>query len=264
MKTRHWFGLAFAVAASAVAVYGQQHEWQRMLQASGAEQTALIKSYLQAGMPPSDDFGVLIRSRPEVSLPLVEQKIEEVLRSPSSPDNFIDKSVDPQKFVNLASMAIMGVGNVQSLKEISKLMKIDEKRFGHLVEYTMTAAEVRGNPFTVAYQGFEIGDPAIDSRIAAWAEKELLLLPQPPPKDYSRVPGGELLRQMDAHTLELEIKENRTAWAEAMVGKYGGVPSEAQWRGDPIVSRLRPDQADSLHDDMIRRTVEIAEKRAKR
>jgi hypothetical protein len=254
------------MATLTIPAHGQQ-EWRRMLQASEAEQTAWIESDLDRGMPTVDPdasvLTVLIRSKSEITLPLIERKIEEVLRSPSSPDNFTDKSVDPQRFIALAAVAIREAGNVESLKELGKLMKIDERRFGFLVEQTFAEARDRGNPFSVAYQGFDIGDPALDSRIAAWAERELLLLPPPPPKDYSRVPNSELFRQLDIAGREAMINEARTLWAEAMVDKYGGVPTEAQWRSDPIVSHLKPSETDPVHDDMIRRTSEAVEKRAK-
>ena len=155
-------------------------------------------------------------------------------------------------------------GNSQSLEEARKLIRIDEKRFGYLVERILGQARDFRNPFTAGYEGFDIGDPAIDSRIAAWAERGLLLLPPPPPKDYSRVPGGELLRLSDVYARESMIREARTRWAEAMVDKYGGVPSEAQWRNDPIVSRLQSAHADSVHDSMIRMASELVEKRGQK
>lgn len=239
-----------------------------MLQASEAEQTAWIKWDLEQGMPTVDPnggiIGMLILNRSEITLPLIEQKIEQVFRSPSSPDNFTNKSVDPQRFIGLAATAIAEAGNVQSLKELSKLIKIDEKRFGFLVDNTLVTARGYRNPFAVAYQGFEIGDPAIDFRIASWAEKELLLLPPPPPRDYSRVPDGERFRQLDIAAREAMIRQVQTLWAEAMVDKYGGVPTEAQWRADPIVSRLKPSETEPVHDEMIRRTAEVVEKRAQR
>jgi hypothetical protein len=37
-----------------------------------------------------------------------------------------------------------------------------------LVRNTLLAAQNLRNPFTIAYRGFEIGDPAVDKRIAAW------------------------------------------------------------------------------------------------
>jgi hypothetical protein len=233
----------------------QSEPLRRLLQASEAEQVAWINSYLRAGMPPSDEFGPLAGSKPDIVLPLLERKIEEVLRSPSSPDNFNDRSVDPQRFVALAASAIVYRGNVQSLRQASKLIKLDEKRFGYLVDRTLWQARDFGNPFAVAYEGFEIGDPAIDSRIAAWVEVQLAEK-RPPQRNFGpRIPEP---------VPEGEIRKVRTWWAEAMVDKYGGVPSEAQWRSDPIVSRLKPSETDPVHDEMIRRTVEIVEKRAKR
>jgi len=248
-------GLAFASLPYSTLGQETAADLRRMRNASAAEQASWINAHLSAGMPPSEIFGDLILNKSEVTLPLIEQKIEQVLRSPSSPDNFIDKSVDPQKFVDLAGLAIIEAGDGHSLREVSKLIKIDEKRFGHLVDRTLIEARSYRNPFIVAYQGLEIGDPAVESRIVSWAKLQLDLLDNKPLQRTPGPPEQEAVR-------EYEDQKNRTWWAEAMVNKYGGVPSEAQWRSDPIVSRLKPAHADSVHDSMIRMASEVVEKRA--
>jgi hypothetical protein len=259
MHTKRCLRGALILVACTAAVDGQRQEWRRMLDASVAEQTAWIKSYLGRGMPVLDPdssvITMLILNKPDVALPLIEQKIEKVLQSASSPDNFTDKSIDPQKFVDLAAIAIMEAGDGQSLKEIGKLIKLDEKRFGYLIERTLIQATSYRNPFVVAYQGLDIGDPAIDSRIIAWAKLQLDLLDNKPLQRTPGPPDQEAVR-------EYENEKARTWWAEAMVNKYGGVPSEAQWRSDPIVSRLKANHADSVHDPMIRLASGIVEKRA--
>jgi hypothetical protein len=60
------------------------------------------------------------------------------------------------------------------LSESSKLLKIDGQRFDLPVERTMMNAISWGNPFTVAYRGFEIGDPEVDKRIVVWADLVLV------------------------------------------------------------------------------------------
>ena len=224
---------------------GQDQPWRRLLKASEAEQTAWIKAHLRAGMPPSESFGDLILNRSSVTLPLVEQKIEEVLRSPSPLDCFDDKSVDPQKFVDIAALAITEAGDVQSLKEVGKLIKIDEKRFGWLVGKTLLTARTYRNPFTVAYGGYELGDAAIESRIAPWFESQ-----------FSQAEA--ILR--DAHT-DFDVRQQKRWWAEALVEKYRGVPTERQWLADPLASRLSQVRAAGLHDDVIRLSTEAVRKR---
>jgi hypothetical protein len=115
-----------------------------------------------------EPLGVLIRTRGSLVLPMMERKIEEVLKSSSPLDCFTDKTVDPQRFVDLAASNIAHAGDEYALKEVSKLIALDEKRFDLLVRNTLLAAENRRNPFAVAYRGFEIGDPAVDKRIVAW------------------------------------------------------------------------------------------------
>jgi hypothetical protein len=118
-------------------------------------------------------------------------------------------------------------------------MKIDEHRFGDMVYIALLNAGHLRNPFKVAYQGFEIGDPEVDKRVVAWAEMIFALKGQ---ADY---------------------REKRQWWAEAMVEKYDGVPSGSQWATDPIVSRLDPAKYAPLHDEMARFTIEAARKRSK-
>ena len=133
-------------------MFGQdpRSDLRRLLKADEAEQTAWIESHLRAGMPPDDVFMMLILNKSEIALPLIEQKIEEVLRAPSPSECFTDKSVDPQKFIHPAALSITEAGNVQSLKEASKLIKIDEKQFGWMVDRTLLHAWSYRNPFAVA------------------------------------------------------------------------------------------------------------------
>lgn len=237
------------VAFASHLCHGQDQAWRRMLRASETEQIAWIKSDLARGMPVVDpDAGILtmlILNRSSVTLPLIEQKIEEVFRSPTPHDFFSDKSVDPQKFIDFAALAITEAGDVQALKEVSKLMKIDEKRFGWLVGKTLLTARTYRNPFTVAYGGFEIGDPAIDSRIAPWFESQ-----------FSQAEA--ILRQANT---DFDVRQQKRWWAEALVEKYGAVPTERQWHADPLASRLTQLRAASLHDDVIHLATEAIQKR---
>lgn len=88
------------------------------------------------------------------------------------------------------------------------------------------------NTFTVAYHGFEIGDPAIDKRIVAWIGPQF--------DDKTEFRQGQL----------------KHWWAEAMVEKYRGVPNEANWANDPIATHLTPELAESLHYEILRLAVE--------
>jgi len=194
---------------------------------------------------------MLILNKSEVTLPLIERKIEEVLRSASPLECFTDKSVDPQKFVDLAAAMIVYAGDEQALKEASKLMKIDEKRFGWMVGRILQQAGPYRNPFSVAYRGFEIGDPAVDSRIAPWFE--------------SRLDRAEaLVRQPGVGATDFEVRRLRQWWGEAVVEKYGGVPTESQWTADPLAQRLTAPRAEVLHDDVMRAAREAVQKRSQR
>jgi hypothetical protein len=218
-----------------------------------SDQVAAIKWHLARGMPPSDVWTGLMLSKRSIALPLIEQKIEQVLTSASPSECFTEKSVDTEKFIVLATSAIIYKGDELSLRQVSKLIRLDGKRFGDLVARTLMEAEGSLNPFVVAYSGFKIGDPALDQKIGAWAEVELAEVEQ-----VGTWHGPETRPMPFARKSQVRIW-----WTEALVARYGSVPTEDEWRRDPIVSRLEPSRATLLHDDMIRRAVELVEKRKK-
>ena len=131
-------------------------------------------------------------------------------------------------------------GSGQSLREASKLMKIDEHLFGDMVNATLWS--VRGNPFTVAYQGSEIGDPVVDQKTAEWVHK-LLGLSDQPPQEHARV---------------------LQSWDDAIVEKYNGAPTAVQLTNDPLISRLSQAEQDSLRDELPRFITDVAQKRTKK
>jgi hypothetical protein len=227
-----------------------------MLKASEAEQIAWINAYLARGMPVKDpDAGILtmlVLNKSTVALPLIERKIEQILRSPSGEDPFTEASVDPNKFITLAADAIAYAGDEEALRQIRNLIRADESRFLPLVGKTLQEAEARRNPFFLAYAGLGMGDSALDRGISDWTDAEL----------GDRFPalfgGGRILRWDNVPASRLQ--EVWHWWAEAMVARYGGVPTEDEWRSDPIASRLKPSLAASLHDEIIRRTSELVEK----
>jgi hypothetical protein len=241
-KINHWLaGSAFFGIAGIASLSAQDSEpvSTRILKWSEAEQVAWLKSYLAEGMPPGEGLTMLVLNKSLIALPLLEQEIEEILHSKSPQQLFSNPAADPQTVVIGATSMIEYAGDAQSLREASKLMKIDEHRFGGMVNSALLHAETNRNPFTVAYQGFDIGDPEVDKRILAWAEVTFALKGQ------------------------LDHNEKRRWLAEAMVARYNGVPSGAQWTNDPIVSKLDPSKYAGLHDEMLPFTVEAAKKRSK-
>ncbi|MGA2116420.1 MAG: hypothetical protein ABSH56_16885 [Bryobacteraceae bacterium] len=214
---------------------------------SDAEQTALAKSIVDQGVPTAktgDVIAILAKGRSSLILPLIEQKLEEVVKSPDPRECFVDKSLDiPSTVITLWSV-IAYPGNRQALLEASKLLKLDEKRFGPMVGHIVYAAMAEEREFTVANQGFDLGDPAIDKRIVPvmedLIEKELPQIGNPL---FENVPGA------------------RHKWAEALVDRYGGAPTELQWATDPLASRLKPALRDAFTYDVFRYAKEAAAKR---
>jgi hypothetical protein len=235
---------AISIAANAAAQSNDTRAvtWRTVLALSDAEQVAFVNSYLNSGqsMPnvEGEALNSLAASRSALVLPIIERKIEEVLKSANPEECFTSTGVDPQMAVSAMALAITYAGDEQSLKQISKLLKLDEKLFGGLIPGTLShAINLPGNPFLLAYKGFDLGNPAVDSRIAEWAQG---ILAQP----SFDMPGSIRVR-----------------WAEALVERYGAVPVEAEWINDPIVSRLTPALAQTLHGPMYRLATAAWERR---
>ena len=241
------FGLAFVAAALALLAvpspaFGQEPLARRILQETEADQTTFMASYLDAGAPAEmgDALTMLVLNRSALALPLMERKVEQVLKSASPSDCFSDKSVDPQAFVNMIVSMITYAGDDQAIQMVRRLIKVDENRFGGLVGATLISSSAWRNPFGLAYRGFEIGGPTMDKRIAAW---------------------GELQLTNKAGTTAAQMKR---WWAEAAVDKYGAAPTERQWAEDPLASRLSAPLAESIHNEMLRLSVEVVEKRSRK
>ena len=207
------------------------------LRMTDAEQVAFTKSHLDAGNLVG--LPLLASNRSSLILPIIEKKIEEVLTSKTPSECFTNKT-DPDRFVGQTESLITGAGDEEALKTIRKLLALDAKRFDGWVSHTFAAAWIqpRPRPFGLAYWAFGLGDPALDSRVAAWAEGILA------EAGFDSPP--------------------RRRWAEALVDRYGGVPTTSEWSSDPIVSRMKPAIAESLRDDVLRFARDAWEKSPRR
>lgn len=232
--------LAVALAQSPPAAHDSLS--RRILRMGDSELATFAKSYLDAGMPGEAErttaFDILILNRSSLVLPMIERKIEEVIKSSNPTECFTEKAVDPQRFIGYAASALSRGGDEQAIIEVGKLLELDMKRFDRIVNAVMAAVHTNENPFALAYRSFEIGSSAVHNRVAAWAEDTIIH--EPP--DNS--PVG--MRQQ---------------WATAMADHYGAVPDQKQWDTDPIVSRMKPGVAKMLRSDMDRLTREAWERR---
>jgi hypothetical protein len=220
--------------------HSQESLSQRILRASDADQLAYLHARMNQGLRPVDDDAVsTLLFRSSLVLPIIERRIEEVLRSGNPQECFTDKAAVPKYFVDVGAGLIAEVGDEYAMREIAKLVAVDEKRFGPLVIDVLVNAQDRGNPFAVAYKGFDIGDPRVDKQIVAWASHEF--------EDETAFWQGKL----------------KHWWAEAMVEKYR-VPLDMHWHDDPLASRIDRQLADSLHDDIFRLAAEARDRQAKK
>jgi hypothetical protein len=217
-----------ALASFSATMNGQEvtpSAWT-ILNLDEGEQIAFINRTMDLGFPESraDQMTMLIINRSALTLPLIEAKLEEALKSTSTLKSFVDT----------ASEMIAYAGDEQALRSVSKLIAVDETRFGPLVGRTLDNAGNWRNPLTVAYKGLTLGDESVSRRIAAWAESAL------------------------AST------RMQRAWAEAMLDRYGKVPDESVWATDPIASRLKDQASPELRQSVLRFAAEAQSKREKR
>jgi hypothetical protein len=200
---------------------------------SDDEQAAFAKACLDDGMAGErgSALGMLTKNRSSLILPIMEQKVEEVMKAKNPLDHFTDRTVDLPNFFAFAGAAIAEVGDEQALRGIGNLLKLDEERFAPFVALTFASARSKGNPFSLAYRGLDMSMPALEERIAEWVDKALA-------DRTPEWPGGP--------------PSQKRIWAEALAERYRGVPVQEQWQSDPIVSRLSPGLAAILHDDVYR------------
>ncbi len=112
-----------------------------ILRVSEAEQIAFVRSVLDQCIPPGDTLTLLLLNRSSLALPLIERKIEEVLKLPRNPVCATGRQIDPDGFINLAAQTLVYAGNEQALREVGKLLKLDANRFDELVQLTLFGSE---------------------------------------------------------------------------------------------------------------------------
>lgn len=250
---------AIVVALSCASLGAQQPplnsvEFYERVKAMGdSERVAMAKLIMDKGVPVGEPntilqpLGLLAEWHSSLILPVIEAKIEEILRSPNPRDAFTDKAVDVPRTEMMLSSIIASVGDQQALREASKLLKIDAKRFDDMVEATMDYAMGDGREFALAYQGFELGDPEIDKRILAVLDNLI-------GKEVPKV-GNPIYRDATGPL---------SHWGEALVDRHGGMPTEAQWSADPIASHLKSDARRILHNDVMRFAADAVQERARK
>ena len=188
-----------------------------ILRLSEAQQKEFVQRFLDERLPDrdGDKFSILLANRSDLALPILELWVEDELKR-RAPD---------QRLIDIAGAMVAYAGDGEALLAVAKLLKVDETRFGQLVERTLDNAGNWRNPFSVAYDGLSIGDAAISRRTMQWVESALA------------------------------SNRMQHAWAEALLDRYRKVPGDAEWAADPIVSRL----SDRASPELRRTVLGIAE-----
>jgi hypothetical protein len=196
---------------------------RKILELTDAEQVQFIEASLEEGLPESraDQTTMLVINRSSITLPLIEEKLEEALKQPAP----------PQTFVDTAAELIAYAGDEQALNSIVKLISIDEARFTPLVGRALTHSANWRNPFTLAYRGLQMGDETVARCTTTWAESVLT------------------------------SNRMQRAWAEAMLDRYGRVPGDSEWATDPIVFRLNDRASPELRQSVMRFATDAQTKR---
>ncbi len=131
--------LAFCAVVGAATVCAQSAAdegfAQRVLRMSDAEQVAAVRAYLDAGAPVGQEQGIfgLAMAHSELILPVLERKVEEVLRAQDPMDCFTNKNTRPDSVIALVVSMITHSDGDPAMKELAKLVALDEKRFGREV-----------------------------------------------------------------------------------------------------------------------------------
>jgi hypothetical protein len=219
-----------AIAFSALFLNGQQTpdaaapSARNMLDLSDSEVVSFVAEMIDQGFPDerADQMTMLIINRSALVLPLIGTRVAASLKSESPSSRFVD----------IGSEMIAYAGDEVSIREISKLIAIDEQRFGRLVGRTLDNAGTFRNPFTSVYSAFELDDAAISRYTAEWV-----------------------------HSASQSNRMQRL-WAEAMLDRYHKIPDGPEWYADPIASALKaiPD-LQNMRQNLLRFATESQERK---
>ena len=226
--------LAFLVVVAGAAM-AQLHssEVARLLKLSDAEQKAYVNSEFDHGLPQAsvDSVTSLIRARSATLAPVLGDRVVEALKSKTPIDCFSDKTVEPSSALIAAASAIAYAADGNALKELARILAVDDRRYGWLVGYALSDGGSR-NFFPVAYKGYELGSAPLEAKMTTWIEKQL---------------------QEDYQASEPKLP---TWWAEAIVERLGHGPGAADWANDPIVKKVKPEITQPIRADVLRLAAE--------
>ena len=213
-------------------------EAAHLLKLSEAEQKAYVNSAFDHGLPQAtvNTVTTLIRERSATLAPVLGDRVVEALKSPKPIDCFVDKTVDPQASIMAAASAIAYAADENALKELAKILAVDDRRFGWLIGYALSDGGSR-NFFPVAYKGLEIRSAPLEAKMIAWIDKQI---------------------QDDPDAADSQLK---TWWADALVERLGHAASATDWANDPLVKKIKPELAQLERDPVLQLSAQEAQRR---
>jgi hypothetical protein len=233
--------VVFATAAALAQSTGpvNDKEAAALLKSNEAEQKAYINSAFDQGLPQASvsTVTILVRERSATLAPVLGARVQQALKSASPIDCFTDKTVEPQSTIMTAASAIAYAADANALKELAKILTIDDRKFGWLVGYALSDGGSR-NFFPVAYSGYEIGSAPLEAKMTLWIEKQL---------------------EADDASGEPQVK---VWWAETLLERTRHTPTAADWANDPIVKKIKPELEKSVRDNVLRLAAEELQRRA--
>lgn len=160
----------------------------------------------------NDDVYLLVKSRSRLALPELTSR----LRSAES------LSDAPAKFLHTVTDLIAYASDEAALEILLKMAVSNRERFGRYVGRSLDYAYGRGNPYSLAYRAISKAEPEAAIHIIDWVEQNLA------------------------------AGQSQGDWAEAIVERDKGMPSDDALADDPIVSKLPGGAPDTLKRELSR------------
>jgi hypothetical protein len=174
------------------------------------------------GNQPADDLLMLAIQHSDLAVPELKRRLIAYGQQPR-------KTLGGSTTIHADALAY--VANGLAVDALCDLCAENPGLFCSYLERSLDYAEGRLNPFTLAYRAIARPEAVVQDAAIHWADSMI---------------GFPHFRQR---------------LAEAMLDRYGKVPSETEWAQDPIASRLKTGASSELWQSVLRFAAEVQRKR---